>query len=593
MAFSGKTFSKLYSYGAISSLGKRIFDSLLDEEWDGVATGLSELRSDMGDHQWFASRADVGSADISSHVDRIVTGGYGSVNDGGHGVYKRVASEPSHAGKVQSDDGAWWELTGTTARPRQFGAAGDGSTDDTTAIQDCIDYIEAIVSDTSFQDVGDGYYIVDGEGLRYGTSAALNVTKKIILERLNLTALEAFPAGTGTNSFMLTVQGFQSQRMIIRDCDFDCGLDAADDSVRYANGIYIDDCNRGVLANCFIEHGRDYGVYMDDCQGFYVVGCIIREYNNADPAPEDSSNWGSVGLYVGAASDDNIFHAINVSGCLTGVEIHSSANLWTLCHFVTFANRTDGANGFACVLIDSSTDTAVDNHFVGCYFDAGELHIKGDFKQQFSGCFFVEGTGSFLQTAVRLTATAANTFLAGLKMDATFNNFGTVAMFTQDTEGAGSWDSNSNPAKDCQVWAFKGGFLNADDLFLPEIDGPVVFGYLDHTLITALGEKKAIVNSVTTLGAQTYVAASGTPTDLPVTHRLIRKQMNSGNESWTLPDGEPGQVLTILIVQGTDTLTINPTTSTGWSSDTLSGVGSALTLEYLDDNRGWIRTGKV
>src|SRR5690606_20667332 len=38
------------------------------------------------------------------------TNGFAIVGDGGAALYKRVASEPTHAGKVMSADGAWWEL---------------------------------------------------------------------------------------------------------------------------------------------------------------------------------------------------------------------------------------------------------------------------------------------------------------------------------------------------------------------------------------------------------------------------------------------------------------------------------------------------
>jgi hypothetical protein len=68
-----------------------------------------------------------------------------TAGDGGGGLYKRAASEPSHEGKIQSNDGAWWELSETRVTPQMFGAYGDwteaNSRDDTQAFQDAIDYV--------------------------------------------------------------------------------------------------------------------------------------------------------------------------------------------------------------------------------------------------------------------------------------------------------------------------------------------------------------------------------------------------------------------------------------------------------------------
>jgi hypothetical protein len=47
---------------------------------------------------------------VPAGVDAFRTNGYSVVGDGGAALYKRVISEPAHAGKVQTLEGAWWEL---------------------------------------------------------------------------------------------------------------------------------------------------------------------------------------------------------------------------------------------------------------------------------------------------------------------------------------------------------------------------------------------------------------------------------------------------------------------------------------------------
>lgn len=84
----------------------------------------------------YPSRAAVAAAEITALQLYIRTAGYYAPGDGGHALYAKVGSEPSHAGKVQSADGAWWVLVpdGRGINVRTVGAKGDGSTDDTAAI---------------------------------------------------------------------------------------------------------------------------------------------------------------------------------------------------------------------------------------------------------------------------------------------------------------------------------------------------------------------------------------------------------------------------------------------------------------------------
>lgn len=86
------------------------------------------------------SRAAVALATIDADVDALRTLGYATPGDGGGALYKRVVAEPSHAGKVQSADGGWWELAEKSITPEMFGAAGDGTTDDAASVQAACNY---------------------------------------------------------------------------------------------------------------------------------------------------------------------------------------------------------------------------------------------------------------------------------------------------------------------------------------------------------------------------------------------------------------------------------------------------------------------
>jgi hypothetical protein len=68
------------------------------------------------------------AATLPDSVDALRLLGYSAIGDDGAALYKRAASEPSHEGKIQSADGAWWELTAPEVYPEMVGG------DVTTAI---------------------------------------------------------------------------------------------------------------------------------------------------------------------------------------------------------------------------------------------------------------------------------------------------------------------------------------------------------------------------------------------------------------------------------------------------------------------------
>jgi hypothetical protein len=72
------------------------------------------------------------------------TGGYMVAGDGGAALYAKVGSPPSHNGKFQSADGAWWELAETSPNELMFGAvASSTNAVQTTAIQWLFDFCAA------------------------------------------------------------------------------------------------------------------------------------------------------------------------------------------------------------------------------------------------------------------------------------------------------------------------------------------------------------------------------------------------------------------------------------------------------------------
>lgn len=128
--------------------GDKVLNNRVDQEIIDRIAGDEALASlignvGSGNAPLFDTNLAVSMAVISPLVNVIRTGGYSIVGDGGAALYKRVSSEPTHAGKIRSSDGAWWEMSGTTVLPQQFGSnVGIIGVDATGALQSALDYLE-------------------------------------------------------------------------------------------------------------------------------------------------------------------------------------------------------------------------------------------------------------------------------------------------------------------------------------------------------------------------------------------------------------------------------------------------------------------
>lgn len=78
----------------------------------------------------FDTKADAEAADIDAGLNFLRIAGRAAVGDFGGGLYKKAVSEPSHEGKLQSNDGAWWELAEVLVTPNMF----DGGLADAIAL---------------------------------------------------------------------------------------------------------------------------------------------------------------------------------------------------------------------------------------------------------------------------------------------------------------------------------------------------------------------------------------------------------------------------------------------------------------------------
>lgn len=75
---------------------------------------------------------------------------------------------------------------------------------------------------------------------------------------------------------------------------------------------------------------------------------------------------------------------------------------------------------------------------------------------------------------------------------------------------------------------------------------------------------------------------------IPVSHAHVAKATGGDAEALTLANGEPGQLLSILLVtDGGGDGTLTPATATGWATIVFADAGDQAILFYVDDNAGW------
>lgn len=117
--------------------------------------------TDIGVPTDYSSRDALAGARVPTPVQYVRTAGYHEAGDGGGALYKRVAFEPDHGGKVQSADGAWWEIAELRVNPVMFGAlrGRENASDTTGALKNAIAYCE--LSGASLDLLGGEWFISD------------------------------------------------------------------------------------------------------------------------------------------------------------------------------------------------------------------------------------------------------------------------------------------------------------------------------------------------------------------------------------------------------------------------------------------------
>lgn len=89
------------------------------------------------------SAAVVSSTMIHFKADAIMVAGWAAPGDGGKALYRRVLAQPAHAGKLQSADGAWWEIAEAVISPLMVGVKQGLTADQKSVFSDWLGVLAA------------------------------------------------------------------------------------------------------------------------------------------------------------------------------------------------------------------------------------------------------------------------------------------------------------------------------------------------------------------------------------------------------------------------------------------------------------------
>jgi hypothetical protein len=142
------------------------------------------------DGRLYGTIASAQAANLGDTVSYLITAGYYIPGDGGAALYVRIDFQPRWSGgQIRSADGVWFALAEAEPDVKMFGAKGDGVTDDTAAIQNCIDYViyqsasrgkvkvspgKYVTSDTIHLGYGDTFssVVLEGDTYKYSESSS-------------------------------------------------------------------------------------------------------------------------------------------------------------------------------------------------------------------------------------------------------------------------------------------------------------------------------------------------------------------------------------------------------------------------------------
>lgn len=354
------------------------------------------------------------AATVPAYANAIRTNGYYSAGDGGGALYKRVSSEPSHAGKIQSADGAWWELSEAAPLITMFGAIADGVTDVTSKWQDALNYLK-------FMGSGEGGAVgVPSNGKKYIVKGGLvaPVGCRVEIYGIGFPQVLFDPPAVDVSTDFLNVGAteYSGEINVIRNISI---WGNGTSGRRCINGEFLSNLK---LYDVFMYNFVGWCVYAKDCYCFSFEGgqCVGNPAGSSEGGIFMSRGTGNQGLVshvrlndfkglnktaltiVGNTTDTH--YGLRIENCAFEFNYHGiysqAARGLTVdtCYFEfnTASNITVNGTGDTVHSVSILNNALFEGGASGCVFiNCNGLWIAGNSFQHNSNCYIEDAQGRY------------------------------------------------------------------------------------------------------------------------------------------------------------------------------------------------------
>lgn len=483
------TALRMLSYGDVESV---VEDMIIRAE---AARDAAELARDQAQNAAsdavsqsnvpiYSTRNAVEGLVIPTGIHAFRTNGFSVVGDGGHALYKWVSSEPAHAGKVQSADGAWWELAENVVNPLMFGAVGDNVTLDNDGLEGC--FLTAVALNRSVKLMSKQYLAsrriniprgisIFGEGMnnsiiRWGsesTSWGISVTLESGNFRDILTVKDFSLFCGATTALVPGVDGLSvrdttpadriTPSVIATNIRFSGSINPNVDG--WYRGLNLDGCHRTFVDGChFIGKVSEEGAPNYDSE----YGIFYSNASGAAPHPTECHIYNcTFGQVITAIHADDMEGLMVYDNQIVGVNVGVHAvGLLGFPHVSVKNNHINASN--ACVIIDKMYEGIIEGNLL-----YSQLHV-------------VAGTGIQVTNSARFFTISNNTF----------ENYSNVAAQNSVVVGEGNaglitgnlfrrTNSSTGSPSGVGIWLTSnatGVFVSDDNIFsdIAEVTTPII-----------------------------------------------------------------------------------------------------------------------